>query len=111
MLKTKSAALLFLLLLGNALSQSSETAESSCSTSDTTFELMTGYVFTSPAEILETKPDTLQLADCIDSCRANINCRALNFETGLCVLFKSSASVSPSKLLLLLFFIFNSIEP
>lgn len=63
--------------------------------SDTTFELMTGYVFTSPAEILDTRPDTLQLADCIEYCRTNAACRALNFETGLCVLFKSNAVVSP----------------
>jgi len=63
--------------------------------SDTTFELMTGYVFTSPTEILDTRPDTLQLADCIEFCRANAVCRALNFETGLCVLFKSNAVVSP----------------
>lgn len=63
--------------------------------SDTTFELMTGYVFTSPAEILDTRPDTLQLADCIEFCRTNAACRALNFETGLCVLFKSNAVVSP----------------
>lgn len=74
-------------------------SEIECTSSDTTFELMTGFVFTSPGEILETRPDTLQLADCIQTCRSNSSCQALNFETGLCVLFKSNAIVAPGKAL------------
>lgn len=88
---------LVLLLLGNASSQSGEAAIE-CSSQDTTFELMTGFVFTSPEEILETRPDTLQLGDCIEACRSNDTCRALNFETGLCVLFRSDALTTPSSL-------------
>ena len=83
-----------------AVADAQQSTEIECKSSDVTFELMTGYVFTSPGEILETKPDTLQLADCIESCRSNDTCRALNFETGLCVLFKSNAIVTPGKLLL-----------
>lgn len=83
-----------LVLLGNVESQSSaEAAE--CSAQDTTFELRTGYVLTSPEEILDTRPDTLQLSECIDACRANISCAALNFETGLCVLFRTNALDAP----------------
>ena len=69
-----------------------------CAAEDTTFELMTGFVFTSPDDILETRADTLQLADCIEACRDNDTCRALNFETGLCVLFGDSAQNNPGKL-------------
>lgn len=87
---------LALVLLGTAESQSSaEPVE--CSVQDTTFELRTGYVFTSPEEILDTRPDTLQLSECIDACRDNSSCAALNFETGLCVLFRSNALESPGE--------------
>lgn len=79
-----------------------EAAEPECSVQDTTFELRTGYVLTSPEEILDTKPDTLQLADCIENCRINSSCSALNFETGLCVLFRTNALDAPGKLFLLI---------
>lgn len=62
-----------------------------CSAKDVTFEMMTGYVLTSPERILDTRPDTLELAECINACRKEAECRALNFETGLCVLFNTSA--------------------
>ncbi len=90
-------ALALAVLLANADSQSSaEPVE--CSAQDTTFELRTGYVFTSPQEILDTRPDTLQLSECIDACRANTSCAALNFETGLCVLFRTNALDAPGKI-------------
>lgn len=90
-------ALALAVLLANAESQSSaEPVE--CSAQDTTFELRTGYVFTSPQEILDTRPDTLQLSECIDACRANTSCAALNFETGLCVLFRTNALDAPGKI-------------
>lgn len=69
-----------------------------CVAEDTTFELVTGYVLTAPEEIIDTLADTLQLSDCIETCRKNDTCQALNFETGLCVLFKTSALSSPGKL-------------
>lgn len=81
--------------INSADSQSAETIE--CSGQDTTFELRTGYVFTAPEEILDTRPDTLQLADCIETCRLNSSCSALNFETGLCVLFRTNAFDTPGK--------------
>ena len=85
-----AAVLVLAVLLASAESQSSaEPVE--CSAQDTTFELRTGYVFTAPEEILDTRPDTLQLSECIDACAA------LNFETGLCVLFRTNALDAPRK--------------
>jgi hypothetical protein len=73
------------------------------------FELVTGKVFTSPEDMLDSRPGTLMLTDCIDLCRSdchprlvfrpnltpsprsNSSCQAANFETGLCVLFSTSA--------------------
>lgn len=96
------APLVALLLVGNVSAQTEAeegaAAAFDCATQDTTFELMTGFVFTSPDEILETRPDTLQLGDCIDACRSSDSCRALNFETGLCVLFRSDALQTPTSL-------------
>ena len=58
-------------------------------------ELVTGKVFTAPEDILDSRPGTLMLTDCIDLCLANSTCRSANFETGLCVLFSSSAQQFP----------------
>ncbi|KAH7640262.1 hypothetical protein HUG17_7729 [Dermatophagoides farinae] len=57
-----------------------------------TFELITGYVLTSPAETVTMMPGILQLSDCIDRCQKNQTCKALNFETGLCVLLTTAAN-------------------
>lgn len=57
-----------------------------------TFELITGYVLTSPAETVQMIPGILQLSDCIERCQRNQSCRALNFETGLCVLLTTAAN-------------------
>ena len=65
------------------------------------FELVTGKVFTAPEDMLDSRPGTLMLTDCIDLCRANNTCRAANFETGLCVLFSSSAQQFPGQALIL----------
>ncbi|CAG7820247.1 unnamed protein product [Allacma fusca] len=62
-----------------------------CPPLDSTFELVTGWMYSAPQDILETRAGTLQLADCLNPCRANQSCQAVNFETGLCVLFKSQA--------------------
>lgn len=80
-----------------------------CVAEDTTFELVTGYVLTAPEEIIDTLADTLQLADCIETCRKNDTCKALNFETGLCVLFRTSALEAPGKLPFLGLVIFANI--
>lgn len=60
-----------------------------CPAEDATFELITGWMYSAPTDILETRAGTLQLAECVDACRQNLSCQAVNFETGLCVLFKS----------------------
>lgn len=84
----------FLMALAVAGAQSEQCAD----VQDSTFELVTGYVLTAPDQIIDTLADTLQLADCIEMCRLNDTCQALNFETGLCVLFSTSAKDSPDAL-------------
>ena len=97
MRKMSKTLMLFLVALSVAQAQKRGEDSENCPRSDVTFEMMTGYVFTSPDQILDTRPDSLKLSDCIDTCRANDSCRALNFETGLCVLFKTSATVAPGQ--------------
>ncbi|CAL4123343.1 unnamed protein product, partial [Meganyctiphanes norvegica] len=58
---------------------------------DTSFELITGYVYSSADDIMDSKIGTLQLTECIELCQSQPQCQALNFETGLCVLFRSQA--------------------
>ncbi|XP_066995451.2 uncharacterized protein [Anabrus simplex] len=48
---------------------------------------MTGFVYSSPGDIIATKTGVLRFADCIAACRNNVSCQAINYETGLCVLF------------------------
>lgn len=62
------------------------------------FEVVTGYVYTAPADMLDSQPGTLMLTDCIDTCRANSSCKSINYETGLCVLFSSSADENQGQL-------------
>jgi len=69
-----------------------------CDPDDVTFELVTGYVYTAPADMLDSQPGTLMLTDCIDTCRANSSCASINYETGLCVLFSSRASENAGQL-------------
>ncbi|XP_073953033.1 uncharacterized protein [Choristoneura fumiferana] len=62
------------------------------------FELVTGYVFSAPSHILDDIPGTLMLTDCLEQCQANDSCRAVNYETGLCVLFSSDSDQLPGAL-------------
>ncbi|XP_023290726.1 uncharacterized protein LOC105698989 [Orussus abietinus] len=62
------------------------------------FELITGYVYTAPTNMLESIPGTLMLTDCLETCQANDSCQAVNYETGLCVLFSSNADNNPGAL-------------
>ena len=62
-----------------------------CPVDQVSFEVVTGYVYTAPNDMLDSQPGTLMLTDCIDTCRNNASCRSINYETGLCVLFSSSA--------------------
>ena len=65
--------------------------EAECPSDFVSFEVVTGYVYTAPADMLDSQPGTLMLTDCIDTCRGNSSCKSINYETGLCVLFSSSA--------------------
>lgn len=62
------------------------------------FELVTGYVYTAPTNMLESIPGTLMLTDCLETCQANDSCQAVNYETGLCVLFSSNADSNPGRI-------------
>ena len=48
--------------------------------------------------MLDSQPGTIMLTDCIDTCRSNSSCRSINYETGLCVLFSSSADQNVGQL-------------
>lgn len=63
---------------------------SECPPENISFEMVTGYVYSAPADMLDSQPGTLMLTDCIDTCRQNSSCRSINYETGLCVLFSSN---------------------
>lgn len=58
----------------------------------TSFELVTGYVLTSPSDSVTMVPGILQLSDCIERCQKNSTCKSLNFETGLCVLLSTAVA-------------------
>lgn len=74
-----------------------------CPVEDATFELITGWMYSAPQDILETRAGTLQLAECVEACKQNLSCQAVNFETGLCVLFKSQVGDKSGIQLSLLF--------
>lgn len=38
------------------------------------------------------------LTDCLEACQGNETCHAVNYETGLCVLFSANADQLPGKL-------------
>ncbi|XP_066975682.1 uncharacterized protein [Macrobrachium rosenbergii] len=69
-----------------------------CPSDKVSFELVTGFVYSAPADMLDSQPGTLMLTDCIDMCRKNSSCMAVNYETGLCVLFSSNADMYPGAL-------------
>ncbi len=71
------------------------TAGLNCPEDSVTFELITGYVYSAPADMLDSQPGTLMLTDCIQTCRQNASCQSINYETGLCVLFSSNADAMP----------------
>lgn len=52
-------------------------------------------MFSAPSHILDDIPGTLMLTDCLEQCQANDTCRAVNYETGLCVLFSNDADQLP----------------
>ena len=68
-----------------------------CPEDQLSFEMISGYVYTAPADMLDSQPGTLMLTDCIEKCAANATCKSINYETGLCVLFASSADENAGK--------------
>ncbi|XP_037075431.1 uncharacterized protein LOC119096634 [Pollicipes pollicipes] len=82
----RTAVLLLVCGAALAAAQSEECAEE-----DVSFELVTGYVYSAPADMLDSRAGTLMLTECIDMCRSNATCQAFNYETGLCVLIDSTA--------------------
>ncbi|EDV43564.2 uncharacterized protein Dana_GF18555 [Drosophila ananassae] len=77
---------------------SSSSADEDCEPDMIGFELITGYVLSAPSKQLETLPGTLMLTDCLEACQANESCSAVNYETGLCVMFRSTADQLPGSL-------------
>ena len=65
--ESKMSLLLFLLVLQHP----SVRAQPECSvaTDSVHFELVTGKVFTAPEDMLDSRPGTLMLTDCVDLCR------------------------------------------
>jgi hypothetical protein len=61
------------------------------------FELITGFVYSAPSDLLDSLPGTLMLTDCLEACQSNDTCQSVNYETGLCVLFRSNADSYPGK--------------
>ncbi|KAJ9601687.1 hypothetical protein L9F63_000158, partial [Diploptera punctata] len=59
------------------------------------FEIVTGFVYSAPSDLLDSLPGTLMLTDCLEACQGNDSCQAVNYETGLCVLFRSHADSYP----------------
>lgn len=55
-------------------------------------------MLSAPADSMIMQPGTLQLTDCLNLCRQNASCLAINFETGLCVLLQESADKNPQAL-------------
>lgn len=55
-------------------------------------------MYQSPGDTLTTIPGILKITECLESCQNNVTCRSINYETGLCILFSSSASSNPSGL-------------
>lgn len=53
-------------------------------------------------------PGTLMLTDCLEACQSNDSCRAVNYETGLCVLFSSNSDKLPGNFYFLFYELFQS---
>ncbi|XP_046406452.1 uncharacterized protein LOC124171342 [Ischnura elegans] len=69
-----------------------------CPPEDVVFELITGHVLSSPKDLIETKAGILRLGECVDKCRRSAKCKAVNFETGLCLLMAANLEDAPDAL-------------
>lgn len=78
--------------------ESTSTSNAECNSENISFELVTGYMYSASSELLDSVPGTLMLNDCLEQCHQNESCSAVNYETGLCVLFSSNADKLPDAL-------------
>ncbi|KAG5673720.1 hypothetical protein PVAND_003740 [Polypedilum vanderplanki] len=84
--------------VGSSESNLSEESQDCENIDNISFELVTGYVYSSPKDVLDSIPGTLMLTDCLEQCQLNESCKSINYETGLCVLFASNADKQPDAL-------------
>nr|CAD7392402.1 unnamed protein product [Timema cristinae] len=91
--RTQLVLLHIMVLTSTTLTQEEITEE--CDSEMIGFELVTGYVFSAPGDLLDSLPGTLMLTDCLETCQGNESCQSINYETGLCVLFSSNADIHP----------------
>ncbi|XP_059621103.1 uncharacterized protein LOC132264798 [Phlebotomus argentipes] len=78
--------------------ESDTSIEDECDPDMIGFEIITGYVFSAPGKLLDSIPGTLMFTDCLEACQSNDSCNSVNYETGLCVLFASTADKLPGAL-------------
>ncbi|XP_053203978.1 uncharacterized protein LOC128388582 [Panonychus citri] len=62
------------------------------------FELVTGYAYTTSSDLMRLIPGSLELTQCLTYCQLNNSCKAINYETGLCVLLSTGATQRPEAL-------------
>ncbi len=93
----RSQATALLALLAAFFSAPSAHAQRDCAPEDVSFEIVTGYVYTAPSDMLDSQPGSLMLTQCIETCARNESCKAINYETGLCVMFSSNADETDGK--------------
>lgn len=62
------------------------------------FELVTGYAYTTSGDLMKLIPGSLELTQCLTYCQMNSTCKAINYETGLCVLLSTGATQRPEAL-------------
>jgi hypothetical protein len=99
--RIRSSSSLFLSAIVLVLASTAVSAQSQdfdCAPDQVSFEMLTGYVYTGPSDVLDSQPGTLMLTDCIETCRNNVTCKSITYETGLCVLFSSNADGNDGQL-------------
>lgn len=69
-----------------------------CRNGSLQFELITGYAYTTSTDLMRLIPGSLELTQCLAYCQINDTCKAINYETGLCVLLSTSALQRPEAL-------------
>ena len=82
-----------------------------CPNGDIGFELITGFVYSSADDIIESNIGALHMNECVQQCRKSPACKALNFETGLCVLFKTAAGSNSCEYIIVISKIISYLVP